>query len=263
MTPVIAALSLPEPTSARVPTAATWSLLLVSVALLAGCGQGPSDLEQARDANDIGDRVRAIGYYQRHLQTAPDDFDARMEYTLLLGEAWAYGGGDRGPILENLEILHSGQPGNPRVKELFAMMLVREGQAAQQARRFEDAEADFLRAIDVHPDVGTPHYHLGVLYAEWGRPRAEFESLVAAALKRPPIPDLYLRLGLAYLDQGELDRAINTLELVAELRGTSTYLLPRMHCGLAKAFRQRGDDDAAREHLDQAPEDCSFDGPDL
>lgn len=234
--------------------------LLIAAALGAACTAPPSDLELARQAADDGDRARAIGLYQRHIDTSPDDFDARLEYTLLLGESWAFSGGDRGPILENLEQLYQADPSNLRVRELLAMMLVREGQAAAAARRFEDAEAEYLRAIDVQPDVGTASYHLGNLYDDWDRSDEAFSAWVAAALKRPPIPDLYLRLGEAYLERGDLDRAINTLELVEQLRGTSTYLLPRAHCALARAYLQRGDLDSARNHADQAGESCFVQG---
>lgn len=232
--------------------------VLAAIVLAAGCGQQQSAVEMARAAADEGDRVRAIDYYQAHLAGEPDDFDARLEYTLLLGENWAFHGGDRRPIVEGLQILFAAAPSNLRVKELYAMMLVREGQAAAEARRFEGAEESYLSAIDVHPDVGTPNYHLGVLYEQWGRPQEAFESYIAGALKRPPIPDLYLRLGMEYLQRDDLDRAINTLELVEELRGTSTYLLPRMHCGLAEAFHQRGDQELARMHLEQAQDGCEL-----
>lgn len=228
--------------------------------LTAACAEPQSDLQLAHEATDIGDSTRAIGHYQRYLVDHPDDFAARLEYTLLLGERWAFKGGDRRPILENFEILFSAQPDNLRVREKLAMMLVREGQAAAEARRYEDAQQWFERAIDVRPDVGTASYHLGILYDEWGRHEAAFESYVAAALKRPPIPGLYLRLGLEYLERGDLDRAINTLELVDELRGTSTYLLPRMHCGLAQAYQRRGEQEATQEHLERAPSDCRVAG---
>lgn len=240
----------------------SWKLLVVLL-LIASCGEGPSALEQARNAADDRDRSRAIGFYQRHLETEPTDFDARLEYTLLLGEEWAFRGGDPEPILDNLQLLYEEQPDNTRVKELLSMMLVREGQVAMEARRYEDAEEHFREAIDVHPDVGTAHYHLGKLYQARGRSEDAFESYVAAAIKRPPIPDLYLRLGLAYLDRGDLDRAINTLELVGDLRGTSTYLLPRMHCGLARAWLRRGDEEVAREHLGRAQDGCEVPGLDL
>jgi len=249
----------PQPGGCRPAALARVASLAAMAVLLAGaaaCGKAPTDLEQAREAADDGDRVRAIGFYQRHLEEAPDDFDSRLEYTLLLGEEWAFSGGDRRPILENLEMLHAADPGNLRVRELLAMMLVREGQAAASARRFEDAESYYLQAIDVQPDVGTASYHLGVLYADWDRPEEAFESWVAAAFKRPPIPDLYLRLGIEYTRRGDLDRAINTLELVEELRGTSTYLIPRAHCALAQAFSRRGDAERVQEHLLDATPDC-------
>ena len=228
--------------------------LLVVTAV--ACVEDRSALELAREAADDRDRARAIGLYQRHLEQFDDDFEARLEYTLLLGEVWAFRGGDRAPIVANLELLYDEQPDNLRVKELYAMMLVREGQAAGSARRFEDAEGYYQRAMGVHPDVGTPYYHLGTMYQDQGRADDAFQSFVAAALKRPPIPDLYLRLGREYLVRGDLDRAINTLQLVDELRGTSTYLLPAAHCALAEAYHRRDDDDSAREHLLMGGEEC-------
>lgn len=232
---------------------------ILACLLLAGCVV-VSDLEQAREAADDGDHPRALGLYQRHLEEHPGDFDARLEYTLLLGEAWAYQGGSRDPLLDNLERLYEAQPDNLRVKELYAMMLVREGQAAAEATRHEEAERLYLQAIDIHPDVGTAHYWLGRLYERRGRSEESFRQYVAAAMKRPPLPDLYLRLGRAYLERGDLDRAINTLELVGELRGMSTYLLPEMHCEMARAYQRRGEQDRVREHLESASEDCSVVG---
>lgn len=234
--------------------------LSASAVLAAGCGEGVTPLERARQAADDNDRARAIGFYQQHLGSQPEDFEARLEYTLLLGESWALDGGDRQPILDNLALLHEADPGNLRVRELFAMMLVREGQAAIEAGNPSDAEAYYLAALDVHPDVGTASYHLGVLYEQQGRLDEAFEAWIVAALKRPPIPDLYLRLGRAYLERGEVDRAINTLELVPELRGISTYLIPEAYCAMAEAHLRRGDEPAAQEHLNRAGDECVIEG---
>lgn len=233
-------------------------LLPLCAALAVACAPAPGDaLRSAREAADAHERERAIGLYQQHLERHPDDFDARLEYTLLLGEEWAFGGGERRTILDNLERLYTARPDNQRVRELYAMMLVREGQAAAAANRRQEAETLFLRALDVNPEVGTANYHLGVLYDAWERPQEAFEAYVAAALKRPRIPDLYLRLGRKYLERGQVDRAINTLELVAELRGVSTRLMPQMHCALAQAYARRGEPDVAAEHLQQSPADCA------
>jgi tetratricopeptide (TPR) repeat protein len=236
------------------------AILAIALTAAAACGDGATDLERAREAADYNDRARAVGFYQLHLDANPDDFDIRLEYTLLLGEEWAYQGGDPEPILENLEILFQADPGNLRVRELFAMMLIRQGQASVAARRYDEGEALYLRAADVHPDVGTASYHLGVLYSEQGRPQEAFTAWVAAALKRPQIPDLYLRLGREYLAREQLDRAINTLLLVDELQGTSTYLLPETNCALAAAYLQRGDVTSAQARFDSAGANCAVAG---
>ena len=243
------------------PVRTTWLLLAAAtVVLAAGCSDGQTDLARAREAADYNDRARAVGFYQLHLETSPEDFDARLEYTLLLGETWAFQGGDAAPILENLEVLFAADPTNLRVRELFAMMLVRQGQAEAEARRYTEGEALYLRASDVHPEVGTPNYHLGILYENQGRQEDAFAAWVAAALKRPQIPDLYLRLGREYLARGQVDRAINTLLLVDELRGTSTYLLPEANCTLAAAYLVRDDMTSAQERYEAAGDACEVPG---
>lgn len=231
---------------------------VVAALMLGACSDGRTDLELARDAADDHDRARAIDFYQKHLGDTSADFDARLEYTLLLGETWAFQGGDPQPILENLEILFVEQPGNLRVRGLYAMMLVRQGQVAGEARRYGEAETLLRRAADVHPDVGTASYHLGVLYEAQERQEDAFIAWVAAALKRPPIPDLYLRLGREYLVRGQLDRAVNTLLLVDALRGTSTYLIPEANCALARAYMERGDMAAAQSRYEGAGDDCQI-----
>jgi tetratricopeptide (TPR) repeat protein len=236
-----------------------WLLAAAAFALMS-CAEGPTDLQLARGAADDGDRPRAVGYYQRHLEAAPDDFDARLEYALLLGEIWAFQGGDPDPILHNLDLLFQADPSNLRVREYFAMMLVRQAQAAMESSRWDEAEAFLLHAIDVHPDVGTANYHLGVVYAGTGRGEEAFSAWVAAALKRPQIPDLYLRLGREYLERDALDRAVNTLLLVDELRGVSTYLLPEANCSLALAYQRRGDAEVAQERYERAGSSCEIPG---
>ncbi|NKB89756.1 MAG: hypothetical protein GKS06_16190 [Acidobacteria bacterium] len=237
-------------------------VIFAAVIALAACNDGRTDLDRAKEAADYTDRARAIGFYQLHLEDNPDDFDARLEYTLLLGENWAFEGGDAGPILESLEVLFVEQPENLRVKELYAMMLVRQAQAAQEARRYGETEELLLQASDVHPDVGTASYHLGVLYGELDRGDEAFAALISAALKRPQIPDLYLQLGREYLAREMIDRAVNTLLLVDELRGTSTYLIPQANCALAEAYLKRGDESAARARRDSAHPECSVPGLD-
>ena len=225
----------------------------------AGCGNLDADpLEAARRAVRDSDTARAVGLYQRYLEDHPDDFEVLKEYTLTLGERWAFEGGDRRPIIENLERLYEMRPSDQDVQGLLSVMLVREGQAAGEAQRFEEAEAAFRQAIAANPESGAAQYHLGVLYADRDDTDQAYAQYRAAAAKRPPIPDLYLRLGNAYFDRGDLDRAITTLGLVIELSGVSTYLVPQAHCSLARAYSGKGMATEAAEHLEEAGDDCEI-----
>lgn len=233
----------------------TFGALGLAVAGIA-CVGSSDPLESAREAEEAGDFARAIAAYQRYLDDHPDDYAVLKQYTLTLGEQWATHGGDRGPLLENLERLYERRPADSQVQGLLAVMLVRDGQAAAENERYEAAESAFRRAIAVNPESGAPQYHLGKLYEERGRHEEAFAQYRAAALKRPPIPDLYLELGRAWLAADDPDRAITALGLVLELRGMSTYLVPRAHCLMAEAYLAKGDSSEALQHLDVAGPNC-------
>lgn len=234
-------------------------LSLCAVITLAACGQGGNPLERAREAYRAGDRVSAIGHYQRYLEENAEDFDVRKEYTLTLGEEWAYAGGDRAPIIEELDWLYEQRPSDEVVQGLLSTMLISDGQAAAESERYEDAEAAYIRAMAVNPEAGHAQYFLGKLYDDWGRSDDAFTQYRSAAAKYPEIPDLYLRLGGAYLDRGDNDRAISHLEIVPQLQ-ISSYLIPEAHCLLARAYFAEGLEDEALEHLDQAVEGCRVEG---
>lgn len=243
-------------TGAALRSAAACAVFVVA-AVAAGCSNDPEDvLEAARRAGRDGDDARAIGLYQQYLEGRPDDFEVLKEYTITLGERWAFDGGDRRPIIDNLDRLYEMRPSDQDVQGLLSLMLIREAQAAVEAGRFEEGEAVLLRAIAVNPESGAAQYHLGMLYEESGDAQQAFAQYRAAAAKRPQIPDLYLRLGQAYLRRDDPDRAITTLSLVVELSGVSTYLLPEAYCGLAQAYGARDMEAEAQEALAQAGDGC-------
>ena len=142
-------------------------LLILSVASCADSDSRP--LDAARSAVRDGDFARAVGFYQEHLEGQPDDYDVLKEYTFTLGERWAYDGGDRSPIIANLEQLYELRPSEEDVQGLLSLMLVREGQAGAEAGRFEEAEKIYRRAVAVNPEAGLAQYNLGILYDEQGK----------------------------------------------------------------------------------------------
>lgn len=241
--------------------AAAVAAIFLAAFFAAGCGDPEAgSLEAARRAAKDGDAARAVGLYQQYLEQRPDDFDALKEYTLTLGERWAYDGGDRAPIIENLEKLYEMRPADQGVQGLLSLMLIREGQAAAEAGRYEEAETVLRRAVAVNPASGAAQYQLGMMYDRQLEPDQAFAQYRAAAAKRPQIPDLYLRLGRAYLERDDADRAITTLGLVFELSGVSTYLLPEAECSLAQAYAAKGMDEEAQQALERATDTCVIGG---
>ena len=231
-------------------------LVILSVASCANSDLLP--LDAARSAVRDGDFARAVGFYQTYLEDQPDDYEVLKEYTFTLGERWAYDGGDRGPIIQNLERLYELRPSEEDVQGLLSLMLVREGQAGSEAGRFEESEQIYRRAIAVNPEAGLAQYNLGMLYDKQGKGDQAFAQYRAAAAKRPQIPDLYLRLGEVYLGRGDFDRAIVTLGLVVELSGVSTYLLPQAHCGIARAYHSKGMMADAVKAGERAGDECEL-----
>ncbi|MEE3273251.1 MAG: tetratricopeptide repeat protein [Acidobacteriota bacterium] len=231
-------------------------LVILSVASCANSDSLP--LDAARSAVRDGDFARAVGFYQTYLEDQPDDYEVLKEYTFTLGERWAYDGGDRGPIIRNLERLYELRPSEEDVQGLLSLMLVREGQAGSEAGRFEESEQIYRRAIAVNPEAGLAQYNLGMLYDKQGKGDQAFAQYRAAAAKRPQIPDLYLRLGEVYLGRGDFDRAIVTLGLVVELSGVSTYLLPQAHCGIARAYHSKGMMADAVKAGERAGDECEL-----
>ena len=112
-----------------------------------------------------------------------------------------------------------------------------------------------LKLLRAHPDDALAHYHLGFAYGMIGRAAEEISEYLEAAKLGLEKWDLFLNLGLAYLERNQPERAISALE-------TAVQLAPRradVHFDLAMAFeRDRKLPEALEEintSLLMAPED--------
>ncbi|HUK05585.1 MAG TPA: tetratricopeptide repeat protein [Burkholderiales bacterium] len=92
-----------------------------------------------------------------------------------------------------------------------------QGLAAEQAQRYDEAEAQFRAAVDSQPGEAQYHYALAAVLRRLGR-LAEAASAYRAALARAP-DDAGIRvdLGLALKDQRRLEEAQAELERAREL----------------------------------------------
>jgi tetratricopeptide (TPR) repeat protein len=87
-----------------------------------------------------------------------------------------------------------------------------------------------------HPDNALAHYHLGFAQGMMGNGTAEVSEYQRAAALGLRNWDLFLNLGLAQLEDGDLDAAIDSLRQ-AVLRGQSH---PESHFNIALAYERRG-----------------------
>jgi Flp pilus assembly protein TadD len=113
-----------------------------------------------------------------------------------------------------------------------------------------DATADYFLGIEdypetaklhriliaAHPDDALAHYHLGFAYGMLGRRTeelTEYRRAVSLGLKKW---DLFLNLGLVYLEDGNTDAATDALGTAAALGPGH----PEAHFNLGLAYERRG-----------------------
>src|SRR6266481_6295691 len=121
--------------------------------------------------------------------------------------------------------------------------------AASSQEEICDVNADFVlgledypaaialhrKVLQAHNDNALAHYHLGFAYGMTGRAAEEISEYLEAAGLGLNKWDLFLNLGLAYLDQNDWPKAIKRLQ-TAVLLGPDH---PEAHFNLAIAYERR------------------------
>jgi tetratricopeptide (TPR) repeat protein len=120
--------------------------------------------------------------------------------------------------------------------------------AAAPQEEICDVNADFVLGLEDYPAAialhrkvlrthngnALAHYHLGFAYSMTGRTREEISEYLAAARLGLHKWDLFLNLGLAYLDRNDWPKAIETLQIAVSLGPDH----PETHFNLAIAYEQ-------------------------
>lgn len=130
------------------------------------------------------------------------------------------------------------------------------GTLAYQAKRYNEAESDFRRALDASPDDFEPLVNLGGVLLNLGRPQEAAEYNQRAVERRPNDALANSQLGLSWLRLNDLEKAERYLKTAVQL---DPALFSHPQLALAQIYVRRNDPASAiaalRGFLEQHPDD--------
>ena len=94
------------------------------------------------------------------------------------------------------------------------------GRVYWRQRRYDDAEKWFLKQIETSPLDKYAHHNLGAMYVEWHKYEQAIPELEHAASILPNNADPEVRLGVAYLNLGQDDKATAAFDRALQISAT-------------------------------------------
>ncbi|HEY3242247.1 MAG TPA: tetratricopeptide repeat protein, partial [Phycisphaerae bacterium] len=110
------------------------------------------------------------------------------------------------------------------------------GTVLKEQRRFNDAAAEYMAALQLKPDYADAHNNLGLALAGLGRNDEAIDHYRQAVRIKPDHADAQTNLGHALLLRGEADEAIEHYRAAVQSRARDA----RAHMNLGMALRQGG-----------------------
>lgn len=116
--------------------------------------------------------------------------------------------------------------------------------------RFEDALAQYKKAIEIFPTFASAHARMGDALRRMGRMDQAFAAYQKAESIKSGLPAATIGLGIMYADQNRIDEAIAKFKQLADTHADHG----QAWLNLGKALMTKGDLDAAEESLRRALE---------
>ncbi len=162
--------------------------LLVAGFLLTACGAEKSAFNKAQLATSKGNLTQAIQLYSRLIKHSPDFFPAYV---------------NRGVLWERLP-----------VKD-----------AKERQKNRLNAEQDYLKAIELNPNLVETYNNLGALYMDMGRFTDAIFYLNEAITRRPRYFTALMNRGIAYYRLGNVTAALLDFNRAYQIRSKDPILL--------------------------------------
>jgi tetratricopeptide (TPR) repeat protein len=107
-----------------------------------------------------------------------------------------------------------------------------------------------LEYLKFYPKSVEAHYNLGLAYVQAGETDKALEAFQKAIELRPDLIEAYINMGGVYFQQGKLEESIRANQQALELRPDAL----QAHSNLAFAYLQKADWEAAIEAAERALE---------
>ncbi|ODT69528.1 MAG: hypothetical protein ABS75_16595 [Pelagibacterium sp. SCN 63-23] len=159
----------------------------------------------AQNLDSVGERAEAIRRLRNIVATRPDDLDA----VAVLGDLLRYEEDYVGAAEAYSKALELAGGTSPADWRYFYVR----GIAYERAKQWPEAEADFLKALELNPDQPQVLNYLGYSWIDMDMHLERALGMIETAVEAQP-QDGYIidSLGWAFYKLGRLDEAVETLE---------------------------------------------------
>ncbi|MGB5530972.1 MAG: tetratricopeptide repeat protein, partial [Ignavibacteriaceae bacterium] len=193
---------------------------------------GTNMMSDFKNNGDNADSIKAMGYFTDAMSTLEEGIKKYPENNeMLVALTSAYIGANKVDVATNAaKALVEKEPDNKFYRYNYGVLLL-------NAEKYQEAETQLLKAIEIDPDYENAIYNLGVTYVKWGtamNKEAEAQGVISEDYKKkyemaiphlenvvekdPTNVQIWELLGKVYSVLGMQDDAANAFKKADELR---------------------------------------------
>lgn len=133
-------------------------------------------------------------------------------------------------------------------KEAQADEWFNKGNAAYQAKNYDEAIACYKKASEIDPSFASAFYNLGIIYEAKGMTDAAISSYKQVLAIKPDYYAAQNNLGTIYKKKGMIDEAMTEFKQIL----SKNFNFPYAHFNLAECYFSKGNMHSASEHYYKA-----------
>lgn len=172
-------------------------------------------LLQGNSLFDEGRFAAALTLYQEFVNTNPQLYKVRLNLGNCFMELQEY---DKA-IAEYQKVLEgvNAEPADKRDNKLMAQLYASIGDAYLRQDRFKEAEEYFVKSMDIDPSDDALAYNVAEIMMNANKIDEAIRYYEMTIRIKPDWPKSYLKLGYAWLNKGEKQKAIEAFNRVIEI----------------------------------------------